>query len=169
MSRRAAHIRAAAGATKRNQWQPNAILPLALRDRLRTALTYLCAMSLTFQLVRLLHARGGPFWEIPETILDHVEVERPLSRQAIVMSRHAEPLMPRGASLTVIAPAMAPNYDFTHYLTASGMLPRHEVRHPSLAEGERWPDFVIAIGAPLDHPGYRLVREFPEGRLYARR
>jgi hypothetical protein len=102
-------------------------------------------------------------------VFDHVEPEAPLSRQAIVMSRRAEPLMPRGASVTVIAPAQAPNYDFTHHLTACGMLPRHEVRHPSLAEGERWPDFVIALGAPLEHPGYRLLREFPEGRLYARR
>lgn len=122
------------------------------------------------QLVRLYTGRGGLLLELPETVLDHVMAEPPLSRQAIVMSRHAEPLMPRGSSLTVIAPALAPHYDPTHYLTACGMLPRHEVRHPSLtaAEEERWPDFIIALGAPLEHPGYRLRRDFPEGRLYER-
>lgn len=118
-------------------------------------------------LVRALYYRGGPHFEIPATVFDHETYVTPLTRQAIVMCRRAEPLMPRGASLTVIDPAGAPNYDFTHYLTASGMLPRHRVFHPSLKEGEPWPDFVIALGAPLEHPGYRLVREFPEGRLYA--
>lgn len=140
-----------------------------LRQTVRAFVVFLAAGLLTLLLVRLLYARGGPYWEVPETVLDHVQPEAPLSRQAIVMSRRVESLMPRGASLTVIAPAQAPNYDFTHYLAASGMLPRHEVRHPSLAEGERWPDFVIALGAPFEHRGYRLVREFPEGRLYARR
>jgi hypothetical protein len=120
-----------------------------------------------FLVIRQLQARGGPYFEIPATVFDHVERDVPLSRQALVMCRNVENLMPRGASLTVIAPALAPNYDFTHYLAASGMLPRHRVLHPTLAEGEGWPDFVIALGAPLQHRGYRLVREFPEGRLYA--
>ncbi len=74
--------------------------------------------------------------------------------------------MPRGSSVTVVAPELAPNFDATHYLTASGMLPRHHVRHPHLADAQASTDFVIALGAPLNHPGYRLVREFPEGRLY---
>jgi hypothetical protein len=133
---------------------------------LRCCIIYLCAAWMTYLIVWTFHQRGGPYFEIPETVLDHVLPEVPLSRQAIVMSRHAEPLMPRGSSLTVIAPALAPNYDCTHYLTASGMLPRHRVLHPGLAEGEAWPDFVIALGTPFEHRGYRLLREFPEGRLY---
>lgn len=137
---------------------------------MRAIVTYLTAAILTLLLVRLLHARGGPYFVAPTTILDHVVPDPPLSRNAIVMSRRAESLMPRGASVTVIAPEQAPNYDFTYHLVACGMLPHHEVRHPSLAEGERWPDFVIAIGGkPLEHRGYQLVREFPEGWLYARR
>ena len=124
---------------------------------------------MTLLLVQSLYSRGGPYFEIPETVQDHLGLGVVLSRQAIVMSLRAAALMPRGASLTVIAPALAPNYDVTHYLTASGLLPFHRVLHPTLAEGEHWPDFVIALGAPLEHRGYRLVREFPEGRLYQRR
>lgn len=120
-------------------------------------------------LVREFHSRGGPYFEIPETIFDHVLRDAPLSRQVIVLARRVEPILPRGATLTVIAPELAPNYDPTHYLAATGFLPRHKVLHPQLADGEPWPDYVIALGAPLQHHGYALLREFPEGRLYARR
>lgn len=137
---------------------------------LRPMVVYACAAWMMLLLVQEFRSVGGPYFEIPETIFDHVLSEVQLSRQSIVMSRHAEPLMPRGATLTVIAPELAPDYDPTHYLTASGVLPRHRVQHPTLAEGEKWPDFVIALGAlPLEHRGYALLREFPEGRLYAAR
>jgi len=124
---------------------------------------------MTVLLVRQLFSRGGPYFEIPETVYDHVSPgSPPLNRQAIVISRRIEPLLPRGASVTVIAPALAPNYDVTHYLTASGFLPHQHVVHPTLGVGEQWPDYIIALGRPLDHPGYRLVREYAEGRLYQR-
>jgi hypothetical protein len=121
---------------------------------IRALVIYLCAAWMTVLLVQ-------EFRSVAEL------ADVPLSRQAIVMARNAEPLMPRGATVTVIEPAAAPDYDFTHYLTASGMLPRHRVLHPTLADGEHWPDFVIALGEPLQHRGYVLVREFREGRLYA--
>lgn len=124
---------------------------------------------MTILLVRQLVRSGGPYFEIPETVYDHVSPgDPPLNRQAIVISRRIAPLLPRGASITVIAPELAPNYDVTHYLTASGFLPHQHVVHPTLAVGEQWPDYIIALGRPLDHPGYRLVREYPEGRLYQR-
>lgn len=138
-----------------------------VRSVCRLVAIYGGAMLLTLLLVRHLVRLGGPYFAIPETIYDRVPGAPHLSRQAIVMSRHAEPLMPRGSSLTVIAPALGENIDVTHYMTASGQLPHHRVLHPTLAEGDPWPDFVIALGAPLHHRGYRLVREFPEGRLYA--
>lgn len=127
------------------------------------------ALLMTLLLIRHLHGLGGPYFEIPETIYDRVPGAPHLSRQAIVMSRHAAPLMPRGSTLTVIAPAQWPNFDVTLYMTADGQLPHHRVLHPSFEEGSTGPDFVIALGGPLDHRGYRLVREFPEGRLYALR
>jgi hypothetical protein len=142
------------------------------RSVIRSITIYCSALVLTLLLVRHLRGLGGPFFDIPETIYDRVPGSPHLSRQAIVMSRHAEPLMPRGSSLTVIAPVPdgsfdAKNFDITYYMTADAQLPHHRVLHPTLAEGEAWPDFVIALSNPLQHRGYRLVREFPEGRLYA--
>lgn len=137
------------------------------RSAIRSVVIYCSALFLTLLLVRHLYYLGGPYFEIPETIYDRVPGAPHLSRQAIVMSRRAAPLMPRGSSLTVIAPADGKNFDTTHYMTADGHLPHHRVLHPQLAEGEAWPDFVIALGSPFEHRGYRLVREFPEGRLYA--
>jgi hypothetical protein len=142
------------------------------RSVLRSIIIYCSALFLTLLLIRHLYGLGGPFFEIPETIYDRVPGAPYLSRQAIVMSRHAAPFMPRGSSLTVIAPALGndfavENIDVTLYMTADAQLPYHRVLHPTLAEGEAWPDFVIALGSPLHHRGYRLVREFPEGRLYA--
>jgi hypothetical protein len=139
------------------------------REVLRGFVIQLTAAVLLVLVVRAIHASGGPYGLFPETIFDHVGAGTELSRRAMVMARRCEPLMPRGSSLTVIAPAEAPNYDATNYLAVSAVIPRHEVRHPALADGERWPDFVIALGAPFEHPGFRLVQEFPEGRLYARR
>ncbi|MGN6183577.1 MAG: hypothetical protein ACTHQM_07985 [Thermoanaerobaculia bacterium] len=143
-----------------------------MRQKFRILIVCVTAVFLTSLLVRLLYARGGPYFAMPETVLDHVHPERSLSEQTILLCRRAELWMPRGSSLTVIAPQQAPNYDFTLHLTACGQLPRHEVRHPALADDERehWPDFVLAVGdAKLVHSGYRFVAEFPEGRLYARR
>lgn len=142
-----------------------------MRQSLHTAIVYLTAAVLTLLLVRVLHARGGPYWEWPETILDHVGTNSPHSRYAILLAGRAEMFMPRGTSVTVIVPAQAPHYDYTHHLLTSGLLPRHEVRHPSLAADEKrlWPDYVIAIESPLKHEGYMLVMEWPEGRLYQRR
>ncbi len=134
---------------------------------IRSITIYCSALVLTLLLVRHLRGLGVPYFDIPETIYDRVPGSPHLSRQAIVMSRHAAPLMPRGASLTVIAPAEGEHLDVTYYMTADAHLPHHRVLHPTLAEGEAWPDFVIALGSPLQHRGYRLVREFPEGRLYA--
>jgi hypothetical protein len=139
-----------------------------MRSVLRRITIYLGATVLTLLLVRHLHRLGGPYVVRPETIYDRVPGAPHLSRQSIVMSRHAERLMPRGASLTVIAPALGENIDATHYMTASGQLPHHRVVHPSLREGETWPDFVIALGEPFHHRGFRLVAEYPEGRIYAR-
>ena len=143
---------------------------VAIVSRTARAVVYVSSAAMMLLLVERLHWRGGPYWEVPETVFDHVDRgELPLSRQAIVMCEHVAPLLPRGASITVVAPALAPNWDATHYLTASGLLPHQYVRHPMFGEGEPRADFVITLGRPLDHYGYRLVRQWPEGWLYQRK
>jgi len=127
------------------------------------------AALLTFFLVQQLRSSGGPWLRVPETITDHEGPTFPLSRQAIVMCERSEPLMPRGSSVTVFAPELAPNYDATHYLLAIGLLPRHRIVAPPTAITDAWPDFVIAVGSPLKRDDYVLVAEFPEGRLYRRK
>ena len=114
-------------------------------------------------LVHRFHWLGGPYFELPDTIQDHVWPSRFLSADAIVLSRRAEPLLPRGATVTLLAPSEAPNYDQTHWLTGLGLLTHQRVMPQKLDDGPR---FVIAIRAPLEDPRYTLVKSFPEGGLY---
>ncbi len=138
------------------------------RERTRRVLVLLAALVFVAATVRRFHWLGGPYFAIPQTIQDHVWPARFPSADAILLSRRAEPLLARGAEATVIAPAQAPNYDQTHWLTGLGLLPRQHVVAPDLEGGSRedLTDFVIAIGEPFPHPAYRLVTRFPEGALY---
>ena len=138
-------------------------------ERVRRLLVYVAAAVFAAALVHRFHWLGGPYFEVPETIQDHVWPERFPSRDAIVLSRRAEPLLPRGATVTILAPAEAPEYDQTHWLTGLGMLPRQHAMPQNLdLPPEKLPQYVIAIGDPLPDPHYRLVRQFPEGFLYER-
>lgn len=110
---------------------------------------------------------GGPYFEFPATIQDHVWPVRFPSRDAIVLSRRAEPLLPRGAKVTILKPAEAPNYDQTHWLTGLGMLPR---QHPVAQKvDETRPQYVISIHEEFAHASYEKVATFPEGFLYKRK
>lgn len=143
--------------------------PMPARERARRAVLLLAALSLLTLTARRLHWLGGPYFDFfPSTIQDHVWPARFPSADAIVLSRRAEPLLPRGAEVTILAPAQAPNYDQTHWLTALGMLPRQRAVPPDLdgSTREDLTDFVIAIGDPFPHRAYRVVRQFPEGALY---
>jgi hypothetical protein len=82
-----------------------------------------------------------------------------------VQDHVAARIVPRGATVTAIRPAEAPDFDITLYLTADGMMPRHHVVQPALDGGHR-PQFVLAVREPLSNPHYRLFRELPEGRIY---
>ena len=44
------------------------------------------------------------------------------------------------------------------------MMPRHRVVPPEF--GTAPPQYVLAVRAPFIHPGYRLVSNLPEGRIY---
>ena len=137
------------------------------RQIIRRVLIYAAALVFIMAVVRRYHWLGGPYFTFPDTIQDHVWPERFASADAIVLARRAEPLLPRGAKVTLLTPSEAPNYDQTHWLTGLGLLPRQHVV-PQKVDGPRetLPDYVIAIRGPFDHPHYRVVATFPEGFLY---
>jgi hypothetical protein len=140
-----------------------------LREIVRRVLVYTAAAIFTAAIVHRFHWLGGPYFEVPETIQDHVWPVQFPSRDAIVLSRRAEPLIPRGATVTILAPAEAPDYDQTHWLTGLGMLPRHHLL-PQKMDGpaDTLPRYVIAIREPFNHAHYRQIARFPEGFLYER-
>src|SRR5688572_21492008 len=113
----------------------------------RRVVIYTAAVIFFVVLIRHFHWLGGPYFEFPGTIQDHVWPTRFLSADAIVLSRRAEPLLPRGATVTILAPVEAPDYDQTHWLTGLGMLPRQHVVPQKLdLPPEKLPQYVIAIG-----------------------
>ncbi|HUR80186.1 MAG TPA: hypothetical protein VM733_05445 [Thermoanaerobaculia bacterium] len=130
----------------------------------------ICAAAIVFltALVRRFQWLGGPYFEFfPPTIQDHVWPARFPSADAIVLCRRVEPLLPRGAKVTVLKPAEAPNYDQTHWMTGLGMLPRQFLVPQKVDELK--PDYVIAIHEEFAHADYVKVASFPEGFLYKRR
>jgi len=125
------------------------------------------ALVFAAAIVHRFHWLGGPYFEIPETIQDHVWPVRFPSRDAIVLSRRAEPLLPRDATVTILAPEEAPDYDQTHWLTGLGMLPRQHLV-PQKFDGPL-PQYVIAIHQEFPNPAYEKIHTFPEGFLYRKR
>jgi hypothetical protein len=109
---------------------------------------------------------GGPYFEFPRTVQDHVAPTMFASRDVILLAQAAAEIVPRGATVTAIQPSQAPDYDVTHYLTASGMMPRHRIVPPAFDAKDSLPQFVLAVREPFSNPHYRLYRELPEGRIY---
>jgi len=133
-------------------------------ERLRRILIYAAAAILAVALVRQFYGLGGPYFDAPETIQDHVAEKTYPSRDAIVMARRAAMLIPRGATVTVLMPSQAPNYDPTLYFTATGLMPRHNVVQPGAN-----PQYIITVREPLDDPSYAVQNEFHEGKIYVKR
>ena len=141
---------------------------MRLPDIGRRVLIVAAAVVFLAALARRYHWLGGPYFDFfPPTIQDHVWPARFPSADAIVLCRRAEPLLPRGARVTVLKPAEAPNYDQTHWLTGLGMLPRQHLVPQKVDELQ--PDYVLAIHEEFAHPAYVQVAKFPEGFLYKRR
>jgi hypothetical protein len=87
------------------------------------------------------------------------------SDRVIALAARVAPLMPPGATVTVLRPSID---DATLYFTAVGRLPSHRVVAPALDLPIRaqLPRYVIAVGEPLRDDDYRLVAQFEEGALY---
>ena len=133
------------------------------REAVRRLIVYAAAIAFAAALVLRFHALGGPYFELPDTVQDHVNVVRWPSADAIVLSRNAAKILPRGATVTILQPSAAPNYDTTHYLTGVGLMPHQRVVKPNL---DARPDYVLALREPLEHPAYKLLREVEGGRIY---
>lgn len=136
----------------------------------------IAALLLTAATVARFIARGGPYFDPPLTIVDHVDrldapdVANPLRTPLEVIPRLARQI-PRGAEVTCFRPAAGlEQYDAPSFLTAIGQLPRNRVLPPFTARLDTprplLAEYVIAIGQPFTHPAYRLVSEVPRGWLY---
>ncbi|HEX3070965.1 MAG TPA: hypothetical protein VHX14_20515 [Thermoanaerobaculia bacterium] len=138
------------------------------RETLRTVVIFITAAVLAAALVRRYHSLGGPYFEFPKTVQDHVAPTFYPSRDAILLAAAAAEIIPRGATVTAIQPSQAPDYDVTLYMTAAGMMPRHRIIPPALTANDpaALPQYVLAVREPFTNPHYRLFREIPEGRIY---
>ncbi|MGZ4807748.1 MAG: hypothetical protein ACXVJO_15770 [Thermoanaerobaculia bacterium] len=133
------------------------------------------ALLLVVATVVRLWMRGGPFFDAPQTIVEHVEradreVGNPLRAPLLVIPRLAR-FLPRGATVTSFRPLNGRAHDDSaSFLTAIGQLPRNRVL-PPFSAGLETPrtelvEYVIAIDGPFTHPAYRQIAEVPRGRLY---
>ncbi|HEX9163061.1 MAG TPA: hypothetical protein VF980_15255 [Thermoanaerobaculia bacterium] len=130
---------------------------------MRETVAYIAAATVAAAMIGTIARRGGPYFARPATVYDHVARERHPTIDDIRVCAAAAPLMPRGATVTIIKPSEKPNDDTTHADTAVGLLPYQRVVAPG--SGVR-AEYVITIRGPLDDRSYRLVQSFAEGSLY---
>lgn len=131
---------------------------------MRRAVVLVAAAVFAAALVHRFHSLGGPYFEFPETVSDHVSRHRFPSTDAILLVRRAEPLLRRGASVTAFQPSLK-DQEIAIVLTASGLLPRQHVLWPNL---DFHPDYILSVREPFASEKYRLIAEFPEGKVYER-
>lgn len=132
----------------------------------RNAIVCAAAILLAAALIHRFHRLGGPYFEIPETLYDHVSKTRHQTVDSILLARRSAPFLPRGATVTMFRPSQRD--DTSHFHTAVGLLHYQRVlAPPKSAQGTT--DFVITVREPFHDPAYRVVARFPEGNLYARR
>ena len=115
--------------------------------------------------------RGGPYFNHPVTIVEHVARQKHDTRDALLLLPRVRPLLPRNATVTCFHPRDGKwQYDAASFHAAIGQLPQQFVLPPfSAAENipkETMVRYVVALETPFTNPSYRLVKEFPDGRLY---
>ena len=117
-------------------------------------------LILLIAFVNRLYTRGGPYFARPATIVDHVGTQKHETRDALILLPKVRPLLPRGAHVTCFEPG---SNDYSPaFFAAIGQLPQQRVVSPY----GTLPEYIIAVGRELDNPSYRVIAEFPEGRLY---
>ena len=135
------------------------------------AIVAAATLILLIAFIHRLSTRGGPYFSRPETIVDHVGPDKHATRDALVLLPKVRPLLPRGALVTCFRPVKGEqDYDMPDFFAAVGQLPDQTVLPPFVASLGSNPsdlvEWVIAVRDPFTHPSYRVVAEFPEGRLY---
>jgi hypothetical protein len=137
----------------------------------RAVLTLL-ALLLAAALAWRLYTRGGPYFERPRTLVDHVGPGKHPLHDALVLLPKVRPLLPRGAEVTCFRPidGAAPEGDTENFFAAVGQLPYQSVQPPFTAMNDvklkQLVLYVIAVRDPFTHPAYKEIAGFPEGRLY---
>lgn len=143
------------------------------RERAEQIAILLGALLLLAAFLVRLGTRGGPYFERPQTIVDHVGPDKHETRDTLILLPKVAPLIPRSAIVTCFRPYWGQmQNDIPNYFAAVGGLPKHTVWPPFAASlttpRQELADYVIAVDAnqPFTHPYYHLVATFPEGRLY---
>ena len=137
----------------------------------KTTLTVL-ALLLLAALAGRLYTRGGPYFERPQTLVDHVGRGKHPLHDALVLLLKVRPLLPRNAEVTCFRPVdgWAPEGDTDNFFAAVGQLPYQSVQPPFTAmQTTPLPElvpYVIAVRDPFTHQDYKEIAGFPEGRLY---
>ena len=139
--------------------------------RTEKAITSAATLILLVALAHRLYTRGGPYFTAPQTIVDHVGPNKHETRDALLLLPKVRPMLPHGALVTCFRPVHGEqNYDMPDFFAAVGQLPDQTVLPPFVASLGSNPsdlvEWVIAVRDPFTHPSYRVVAEFPEGRLY---
>ena len=128
--------------------------------RSEKAIVAIATLILLIAFVNRLYTRGGPYFERPATIVDHVGPNKHETRDALMLLPKVRRVLPRGARVTCFEPG---NTDtMPDFFAAVGQLPQQIVVSPNGAP----PEYVIAIRKPLENSTYCVIAEFPEGRLY---
>jgi hypothetical protein len=144
------------------------------RDALQRVVAFSGALLLTIAVIFRYAALPAPYFQIPNTLVDHVSVVEHETHAALILIPEVEPLLPHGAEVTAFRPKNGQAWnDDGIYLTAVGLLPHQTVLPPWTAasdlRGDQVTEYVIAVGKPFAHPSYAPVAGFPNGWLYKRR
>ena len=139
----------------------------AVDHRRRAFVIYAVSILFASALVHHYYRLGGPYFEIPPTVQDHVWPTPFPSRDVILLSRRAADILPRGSTVTAVHPPQAPDHDVTLSLTAGGMMPHHRVVPATfMADPALRPRYVLAVRQELADPAYVLHTKIPDGWIY---
>lgn len=141
------------------------------RVPVQKAVVYTAVLLLGIALFVRLFTRGGPYFERPQTIVDHVGTGLHETRAALLLLPKAAEVIPRGAHVACFRPIDGvQQYDTPDFLTAVGLL-EHQWIEPGFTASLTVPredlvEYVVAVRDPFTHPHYKPVAGFPEGWVY---